>query len=157
MDYSRVIIHSFALYIILHFGKPPTRRTGRQPSFPLTFLSPVFTSVSTEMENVGNSPKCLGTKLAPLRAKAICDARVASRIASVFVVVWLRTVVKDGGEGGEGRERWRRKGIRKEERGISPPESGYSHFRFLCVALSRLPDDSDIFFRLGGKRAANIR
>jgi len=69
-----------ALYIISHFGKSlPTA-----PS-PVSFLSPVFTSISAEMENVGNSLECLGTKLALLKAKAICDAHVASGIASVFI------------------------------------------------------------------------
>jgi hypothetical protein len=59
------------LYIISHFGKLSVRRTRTD----FSFLSLVFTSVSAEMENVGNSLKCLDTKLVTLRAKAICDAR----------------------------------------------------------------------------------
>ncbi|CAL1689085.1 unnamed protein product [Lasius platythorax] len=80
MDYIAQSLFILALYIISHFGKQPL-----SASDSLTFLSSMFTSISAEMENVGNSLKYLDTKLTLLRAKAICDACVASRIASVFV------------------------------------------------------------------------
>lgn len=94
-----------ALYIISHFGKP---LPAVPAPGPLSFLSPMFTSISTEMENVGNSLKCLSTKLALLKAKAICDVRVASGIASVFVA-WLGAVSrwKKGRKGvGGSRKNW---------------------------------------------------
>ena len=77
-----------SLYIISHFGKPLPAVPAPGPH---VFLSPMFTSISAEMENVENSLKCLGTKLALLKAKAICDARVALGIASVFIA-WLWAV-----------------------------------------------------------------
>lgn len=76
--------YSSALYTLFHAW------ITRYSACRLVQLLPLFTSLSAEMENVGNSLKCLDTKLAtaprrvPLAANAICDARVASRIACAF-------------------------------------------------------------------------
>jgi len=63
--------YSLSLYTLFH-------TLANSLAAELSFLSPAFTSVSAEIENVGNSLKSLDTKLAMLRAKAICDARAAS-------------------------------------------------------------------------------
>lgn len=89
-----------ALYIISHFGKSslPARPPGRRIRIAGSFLSPMFTSISAEMENVGNSLNCAPAQSpAALRAKAICDAlsrciensfrlrrRLAPRTTSLF-------------------------------------------------------------------------
>lgn len=110
MDYSRVIIHPrFIHYFTLR--QASTRSTGIKP--PPSFLSPMFTSILAEMENVGNSLKCLGTKLALLKAKAICNARVASGIASVFVT-WLRTVSRWNANWREAERKGEREPVREK-------------------------------------------
>lgn len=127
-----------ALYIISHFGKP------LPAPGPLAFLSPMFTSILAEMENVGNSLKCLGTKLALLRAKAICDVRVASGITSVFVA-WLRAVL-----------RWNTDEMTKGRKEGRKGDSRRVGINFKLGALSRYRTTPTIS-SVCGKRVTNIR